>query len=237
MRRPLIVLIPLLAAVAVIVVAAPPPAHADASVQLFPGWNNIAYDGETLPVDRALGEIAADVVAVWHWEAEAASWTNYFRAAPAIATLTALITGEVYWLRAERALVWQPPSEVLFQPALVGVSNAAGVSFILRVDLADTSARRARGLMFRPTLADDEGMLFLFPRSTTGEFWMRDTLVPLSIAFIDDEGRIDEIQDMEPLTTTLHTPQFVYRWALEVPQGWFEARAVEPGDVVRLTGA
>ena len=237
MRRPLIVLIPLLVAVTAVVAATPSPTHADASVQLHPGWNNFAYDGETLLMERALGEIAADVVAVWHWEAEAASWTNYFRAAPSIATLTALVTGEVYWLRAERALVWQQSADVLFQSALVEVVNAAGVSFVLRVDLADTTARRARGLMFRPTLADDEGMLFLFPSPTTNAFWMRNTFVPLSIAFIDGDGVIIDVQDMEPLTTTLHAPGGAYRWALEAPQGWFGARALEPGATVRLIGA
>ena len=170
MRSPLVVLIPLLVAVTAVVAMAASSTHADASIQLFSGWNNIAYDGETLPVERALGEIAADVTAAWHWDAKAASWTNYFRAAPSIATLTALVTGEAYWLRVECALVWEPSSDVVFQSAQVEVVNATEMSFVLRVDLADTTARRARGLMFRPTLADDEGMLFLFSSPTMNAF-------------------------------------------------------------------
>ena len=70
---------------------------------------------------------------------------------------------------------------------------------MLRAELADTAARRTRGLMFRPSLGEEAGMLFLFPRDTTGGFWMQDTRVPLSIAFIDWDGRIMEILDIQEL--------------------------------------
>ena len=130
-----------------------------------------------------------------------------------------------------------PPAEVLFQTASLELTTAAGASLVLRAELADTAARRTRGLMFRPSLGEEEGMLFLFPRDTTGGFWMQDTLVPLSIAFIDWDGRIMEILDMEPLTTAVHRPAQPYRWAVEVNQGWYEARGVAAGDIVRLRGS
>ncbi|MEE9277358.1 MAG: DUF192 domain-containing protein [Dehalococcoidia bacterium] len=213
-----------------------PSASAQTSVALQAGWNNVAYQGTTLSVEQALGNAGSTVSAVWHWEADTASWRNYFPAVPSISTLPVLETGEAYWIFAAEPVTWVQPAGISFESARVEVTTQASDTRALHVELADTPERRSRGLMFRQSLAEDVGMLFLFPSDTTGGFWMQDTFVPLSIAFIDAAGSIVDIQDMEPLTTTLHSPAVPYRWALEVRQGWFSDNGVGLGDVVRLTG-
>ena len=103
-----------------------------------------------------------------------------------------------------------------------------------RVELAVTEDERARGLMFRQELGPDEGMLFVFPESAPRSFWMKDTPLPLSIAFISAGGRILEIYDMEPLTLTPIRSRSPARYALEVNQGRFSEVGVAPGDRVEL---
>jgi uncharacterized membrane protein (UPF0127 family) len=102
------------------------------------------------------------------------------------------------------------------------------------VELARTDAERQRGLMGRTSLEDGTGMLFVFPRTVSSAFWMKDTLIPLSIAFIDEQGVIVDIQDMQPLDETLHYPADAYRYALEVPQGWFSRAGVVVGQHAQL---
>lgn len=215
-----------------------PEARAQSTtIELHSGWNNVAYHGETLPVERALANAAPTVSAVWHWDAATASWRSYFPAVPTIATLTALQPDRVYWLLATQAAVWDQPDDIRFAAALAEITTGAGARHLLRLELADSPPQRSRGLMFRPTLDPDSGMLFLFPAATGTGFWMRDTLIPLSIAFLDEDGRILEIQEMLPLSLTLHTPATPYHAALEVNQGWFEANGVGPGATLRLVGA
>lgn len=89
------------------------------------------------------------------------------------------------------------------------------------------------GLMFRIFLADNEGMLFIFePPRRTG-MWMENTLIPLSAAFLNEDGVILNIERMEPLTRDLHLSSGVAAFALEMNQGWFEKNDVKPGDIVR----
>jgi uncharacterized membrane protein (UPF0127 family) len=106
----------------------------------------------------------------------------------------------------------------------------------VRVEIADSPAEQARGLMDRTALAEDRGMLFVFPEEEVRSFWMRNTLIPLSIAYMDSQGRIVDIQDMEPLDDD--EPHYVSaepaRYALEVNQGFFDERGVEAGDRVEL---
>ncbi|HJN91236.1 MAG TPA: DUF192 domain-containing protein [Dehalococcoidia bacterium] len=206
------------------------------SVALSAGWSNVAYGGELLPVAEALTDAGAVVVSVWHWDADGQIWGAWFAGAPVASTLVVLEPGEAYWIRAREAVLWSPRASVTFQTARVRVETAVGVSFLLDVELADTSSRRWRGLMFRQELAASAGMLFLFASDTQGGFWMQNTFVPLSIAFIDPDGLIVDILDMEPLTTTTHTPSAPYRWALETNQGWFDDGGVGVGDRVSLTG-
>jgi uncharacterized membrane protein (UPF0127 family) len=101
-------------------------------------------------------------------------------------------------------------------------------------EIADIPDELRFGLMFRESMPEDHGMLFVFQTDTTTGFWMQNTYIPLSVAFIDVTGKIVDIQDMEPLDETLHSPEGTYRYALEMNQGWFEDNGIEPGD--RLLG-
>lgn len=98
-----------------------------------------------------------------------------------------------------------------------------------QVEIAATPLERKRGLMGIPALAAHGGMLFVFEHAARHCFWMRNTPLPLSIAFIDDAGRIVNITEMQPHTDTLHCPASAIRYALEVPQGGFRQRGIEPG--------
>jgi uncharacterized protein len=106
----------------------------------------------------------------------------------------------------------------------------------VRVEIADNASEHARGLMYRTALAEDRGMLFIFEAEQKLSFWMKNTLIPLSIAFIDSEGRIVDIQDMKPLDDD--PPSYVSakpaQYALEINQGFFEERGVEVGDRAEL---
>lgn len=106
----------------------------------------------------------------------------------------------------------------------------------LTVEVAATPEARQCGLSRRDSLPENHGMLFVYPASTMMRFWMKDTLVPLSIAFLDDAGRIVSIQKMAPLDTgpRYKSPQPVL-YALEVAQGWFETHGVRVGDRAELS--
>jgi uncharacterized membrane protein (UPF0127 family) len=97
-------------------------------------------------------------------------------------------------------------------------------------------ATRERGLMFRRDLPAGTGMLFVFPAEQPQGFWMRNTYVPLSIAYLDRDGRILNIADMQPLDESTHPSAGPAQFALEVPQGWFAEHQITPGDraAVRL---
>jgi len=105
----------------------------------------------------------------------------------------------------------------------------------VRVEVANSSEERQRGLMFREALPADEGMLFVFEREERLSFWMKNTLIPLSIAFISRDGEIVDIQDMEPLDDrTFHRSAQPALYALEMNRGWFERHHVEVGDRVEF---
>lgn len=105
----------------------------------------------------------------------------------------------------------------------------------IRVEVARTEEEQAKGLMGRRSLGRDEGMLFVYEKDVHHGFWMKDTLIPLSIAFMDQGGRIMAIMDMEPLTLDIHRPPRAFRYALEMNQGWFAAHRIEVGDFVRFS--
>jgi uncharacterized protein len=101
---------------------------------------------------------------------------------------------------------------------------------MIRAELASTSAELARGLMYREQLAPDSGMLFLFPPRGTGTcMWMKDTRIPLSAAFIDRNGTVLKIADMQPFSETVHCADGEVRFVLELNQGTFAAAGVRPG--------
>ena len=209
--------------------------RAQGTVSLRAGWTNVAYGGESAPVEMALSNVQAAVEAVWWWDADAQAWQAYFPAGPAVlSSLARFERDQAYWIRAAQEVAWAPIARVDFERGSVAIDRAGGDPVTVPVELADSSPQRSRGLMFRASLPADEGMLFRFAADTTGGFWMQSTLLPLSIAFIDAAGRIVDIQDMEPLTTTAHAPPSAYRWALEMNQGWFSAAGVAAGDTVRL---
>jgi len=118
----------------------------------------------------------------------------------------------------------------------VTIDASEGGEVRVRVEIANDDFERARGLMYRTALAENRGMLFVYREEQKLTFWMKNTLIPLSIAFMDAEGRIVDIQDMEPLDDD--PPSYVStepaRYALEVNQGFFEERGVEVGDRAEL---
>jgi uncharacterized membrane protein (UPF0127 family) len=123
------------------------------------------------------------------------------------------------------------------QNAATAVIGTAAGPVELTVELAQTDAERQRGLMGRTSLDERSGMLFLFAEDRTGGFWMKDTLIPLSIAFVDGSGRILRILDMEPCRADpcpTYDPGVAYRRALEVNRGAFGRLGVEVGDTVLL---
>jgi len=105
----------------------------------------------------------------------------------------------------------------------------------IRVEVAQTPGERSYGLMGRKHLGKDEGMLFIFESEDYHGFWMKDTYVPLSIAFIDKDGRIVWMTDMKPLTSDSHVPPKPILYALEMNRGWFTSHGVNVGDVVRFS--
>jgi uncharacterized membrane protein (UPF0127 family) len=103
------------------------------------------------------------------------------------------------------------------------------------VEVAKTPEEVAHGLMGRKHLGKNEGMLFIFETEDYHSFWMKDTLIPLSIAFIDKDGRIVWITEMNPLTLDSHVPPQPILYALEMNKGWFSSRGIKAGDVVRFS--
>ena len=102
----------------------------------------------------------------------------------------------------------------------------------ITAEIAKTDQERSQGLMHRKKLPDGEGMLFVFDRDQQLSFWMKNTIIPLSIAFIASDGRITEIKDMQPLDENSVRSGRSVRYALEVPQGWFGRAGIKAGDVV-----
>jgi len=112
--------------------------------------------------------------------------------------------------------------------------NKDGRNVDLLVEVADNAQERAKGLMSRESLPEDQGMLFVFEAEAEHAFWMKDTLIPLSIAFIKGEGVVVDIQDMEPRDETIHKAGEPYLYTVEANQGWFARNGIEPRSQVRL---
>jgi len=136
---------------------------------------------------------------------------------------------------ADAAIAAQDPSETgddHAEPGDLVTIRAGGIE--VRVEIADEPAEHSRGLMFRETLDENEGMLFIYPEERTLAFWMKNTLVPLDIAYADREGRIVDIQQMEPQTIENHPSAAPAQYALEMNQGWFAANGVRVGDRIEF---
>ena len=115
----------------------------------------------------------------------------------------------------------------------IDMETGSGEFAQLAVEVADTASEMAMGLSSREHLPPDQGMLFVVGDAQPG-FWLRDTSIPLSVAFISTDGTILDIQDMEPFSTRIHNIDEPYFFALEVNQRWFQEHNVAPGDFVRV---
>ena len=102
----------------------------------------------------------------------------------------------------------------------------------LKVEVAATDPQRSLGLMNRPKLGQDDGMLFIFDEPAYHSMWMKNTLIPLSVAFVDAQGTILNILDMEPQTLEPHVSAGPSIYAIETNKGWFAAKKVKAGDKV-----
>ena len=102
----------------------------------------------------------------------------------------------------------------------------------LKIEIADNESQLQKGLMHRKKLASDQGMLFVFQATSMPCMWMKNTYIPLSVAFINQEGIITNIEKMQPQTKTKHCASSTVRYALEVNQNWFSDRIINPGDQV-----
>lgn len=103
----------------------------------------------------------------------------------------------------------------------------------IEAQVAATEATRQRGLMFRETMPAHRGMLFVFPESRVECMWMKNTPMPLSVAFVDDKGVVVNIEDMAPRTVISHCSTKPVRFALEMNAGWFKQRGFGPGTPLR----
>ena len=108
----------------------------------------------------------------------------------------------------------------------------AGVHLI-RAEVADNFVTRMQGLMHRPAMGANEGMLFIFDEPGVQCMWMKNTLIPLSVAYIADDGSIVNIEDMKPQTEDSHCTKKPVRFALEMNSGWFSSKGLKPGAKLR----
>ncbi len=131
--------------------------------------------------------------------------------------------------------VQNPDYKISFEKRKIQVGLHA-----LTVEVADTDLKRARGLMFRKKFVECDGMLFIFDRPERLSFWMKNTWMPLSIGYFDKNGRLLNVQEMEPSKSEMQTalPSYpsagVAKYALEMPQGWFDKKKVSKGARLKL---
>ncbi|MDR0503099.1 MAG: DUF192 domain-containing protein [Treponema sp.] len=116
----------------------------------------------------------------------------------------------------------------------IPIESGGQIIAVVKAEIAVTQEERSRGLMFRKKLPDGEGMLFIFDRDEVLSFWMKNTLIPLSIAYITSDGIIIDIKDMRPGDLNSVSSSRSVRYALEVPQGWFSRAGVKTGSIVKI---
>ena len=123
--------------------------------------------------------------------------------------------------------------EVRAQDVLPSVELKVG-HHVVQAELASTHEQHEKGLMQRPSLPDNTGMLFVFDRPQAVCFWMKNTWIPLTAAFMLDDGTVSQLAHMTPNSEQAHCSRIPVRYVLEVNQGWFEIRRLGPG--VRFEG-
>ena len=104
---------------------------------------------------------------------------------------------------------------------------------VIRAEVAATVEARSRGLMFRESLEPNQGMVFVFDEAAAHCMWMRNTLIPLAVAFLDGQGRIINVEEMQPQTEDNHCAAQPARYALEMNSGWFRQRGIGTGTEIR----
>ena len=114
------------------------------------------------------------------------------------------------------------------------ITKSDGTTITISAEIAKTNEDRARGYMERKKIPEGTGMLFVFERDQVLSFWMKNTPTPLSIAYIDSKGKIRDIFHMEPYCLDSIISTVSVRYALEVPQGWFEKNGIKKGDYLNL---
>ena len=119
------------------------------------------------------------------------------------------------------------------QPTLPSVPLTAGL-YLINAEVAASYGTRMQGLMQREKMGANEGMLFVFPDRDKQCMWMKNTLLPLSVAFLDDNGVIINVEDMKPQTETSHCSAGLARFALEMNLGWFKSNNIKAG--AKITG-
>lgn len=129
--------------------------------------------------------------------------------------------GAAAWIAANLAFAQLPTLEL-----------SAGIHLI-RAEVAYTFETRAQGLMFRKYLGPNEGMFFVFPQIEVQCMWMKNTLIPLSVAFIDEKGKIVSISNMQPQTEASHCATAPVKYALEMSGSWFATKGIKSGTTVQ----
>ena len=132
------------------------------------------------------------------------------------------------------ALLWGMSARAQDTPQKLPTVTLSAGMHLIQAELAQTSEQRGIGLMYRTKMGPNEGMLFVFESASEQCFWMKNTLLPLSIAFLADDGQVVNIEDMAPQTLNGHCSKRPVRYALEVNQGWFAKRGIRAGS--RLHG-
>lgn len=117
-------------------------------------------------------------------------------------------------------------------PQLPKINLSVGSRPIV-VEVASVPSHRAQGLMFRKKMANNEGMLFVYPQPHVTGMWMKNTLIPLSVAFIDEKGSIINIEEMKPETLDAHMAKAPAKYSLEMSSGWFKKHKLGPGTKIK----
>lgn len=134
-------------------------------------------------------------------------------------------------------------NKLLLAALLAGMAGAASAQSLpvmeltvgfhrIEAEVAANNAQRMQGLMQRQTMPQHRGMLFVFPQEAQHCMWMKNTFLPLAVAFIDATGRILNIEEMQPQTEENHCAARPARYALEMNAGWFVRRGIKRGDVI-----
>ena len=152
-------------------------------------------------------------------------WTRRQRIASLRAMLATCLAVTSLIALPHRVSAQASPTEFRVIPLSAGIH-------LIRAEVAMEPSERERGLMFRKEMGDSQGMVFLFDQPAVQCMWMRNTLIPLSVAFIDNDGRIINVEDMAAQTETNHCAARPARYALEMNLGWFRKHGVAVGTTI-----